>query len=293
MKQLDAANREHETQSVHANTDHEPTQPTLHGELVLTQHSTLYEKVSVFLHMSLPTVLAFFFGYGSQIIIMMFAGQYSTASGNTSVVLAGVSLASVFTNVSLLSILIGLGSAMETLGSQYNGAKNYSEVGKVLNRSFLILGSLLLPGVLLWSHAREIFLYIGIAPEVCEVIQRFVMVRAFAIPMDVIYTSYENYLLAIGVVNPPMYSNVLMNVCLLSFNYVFVFVWHWDYTCLAWSFVISMFIQTCFLIVLSLHYEEVQRSLQPLNWRDLCDWHGIYEFLSLGLPGTIMICSEW
>jgi hypothetical protein len=44
-----------------------------------------------------------------------------------------------FANVSCLSILIVMSSAVEILGSQHNGAGNYKEVGIVLQRSILIL----------------------------------------------------------------------------------------------------------------------------------------------------------
>jgi multidrug resistance protein, MATE family len=110
------------------------------------------------------------------------------------------------------------------------------------------------------------------------------------LPMDVINISFENYLMSIGVVEPSMWCNITFNVSLLLLNSLFVFVLHWDYTCLAYSWVISTYIMAIVQWSLSWNHPSVQRTLQPWSKDALQGWG---RFVSLGLSETIMLGSEW
>ena len=59
--------------------------------------------------------------------------------------------------VSWFSILYGMTSAVETLASQLNGAKRYSEVGMVLQRSYVVLACFMVPVLVAWSVAVVCF----------------------------------------------------------------------------------------------------------------------------------------
>jgi Na+-driven multidrug efflux pump len=57
--------------------------------------------------------------------------------------------------------MIGMSSAVETLGSQFNGAKAYKEVGVTLWKCIMILG-LMLPFIAVtWYFTGEIFKALG------------------------------------------------------------------------------------------------------------------------------------
>ena len=137
---------------------------------------------------SVPIMVSLFFSISAlNLILFMFAGTYvdgsasSTSTSGESVVFAGVSLCTMFTNVSFLSILIGLASAVETLGSQNNGAGNYAETGYTLQRSVLILSCVAVPVIFIWLNAEHIFGAIGVAPDVCVVIRVFMQVCSLVI----------------------------------------------------------------------------------------------------------------
>lgn len=131
---------------------------------------------------SVPIMLSLFFSISAlNLTLFMFAGSYIddgsfAVPSSQSVVFAGVSLCTMFTNVSLLSVLIGLASAVETLGSQNNGAGNYAETGLTLQRSILILSCVAIPVVFLWMNGADLFGFIGVAPDVCAVIHSFMRV---------------------------------------------------------------------------------------------------------------------
>ena len=195
-----------------------------------------------------------------------------------------------FANVSCLSILIGMSSAVETLGSQHNGAGNYKEVGIVLQRSILILAVITLPIIILWFFTADIFRLLQVEENVCVVINKFIRIRSLTIPIDIVNESYEKYLMSIGVMQPSMWANISFNVFILSFDLLFVYGLKLNYECLAWSWVISMYLSGIVQLALSWHHPSVARTLQPWNKEALTKW---WEFISLGLPGTVMLCSEW
>jgi MATE family multidrug resistance protein len=108
--------------------------------------------------------------------------------------------------------------------------------------------------------------------------------------MDVINESYEKYLMSIGVMYPSLIANVAFVILLYIFNVFFVYVLELDYVCLAWSWVISLYLSAILQIVISLHHPSVKRTLQPLNKKALTN---LMEFVYLGIPGSIILCSEW
>ena len=130
----------------------------------------------------------------------------------------------------------------------------------------------------------------GIEEDVCLVVQRYIRIRSFTLPMDVVNISFEKYLMSIGVVKPSMWSNISFNICLLLSNSFFVYVLEWDYTCLAYSWVISTYFMALVQWGLSWNHPSVQRTLQPWSKESLNGWG---QFIALGVPGTIMLCSEW
>ena len=116
----------------------------------------------------------------------------------------------------------------------------------------------------------------------CEVIGRYLRVRACTIPIDVINECYEKYLMSIGVASPSLYANVCLITCLLLIEILFVHIWKLPYICIAWAFVFSVYISAFVQITLSLRYIEVQRTLSKFDISALGDWS---QFILLGIPG--------
>ena len=88
----------------------------------LDEESSNLAKILIVSKQSGPVIASFFLGLVGTFVNLLFAGRYVPTDGDRSVVFAGVSLANMFVNVTCLSLLIGMSSAVETLGSQHNGA---------------------------------------------------------------------------------------------------------------------------------------------------------------------------
>lgn len=153
------------------------------GEPSGTFISLSIELLPAFIMSAVPIMVSLFFSISAlNLMLFMAAGTYSenpisgADSSQQSVVFAGVSLCQMYTNVTFLSVLIGLASAMETLGSQNNGAGNYREAGLTLQRCCLILSVVSIPVAFLWVYAHDIFRYIGVTEDVCQVVKTFMRV---------------------------------------------------------------------------------------------------------------------
>jgi MATE family multidrug resistance protein len=164
------------------------------------------------------------------------------------------------------------------------------EVGLVLQRSIAVLFAMAVPLMILWFFVYDIYIYIGVERDVCEVIKEYVYIRALAVPIDIVNESYEKYLMSIGAVQPAMWSNVAFSISLVALNSLFVFGFGWGYRSLAFSWVLSTLLMFLVLMGLSLYIPSVRRTLQPWDRRALQEWP---QFIKLGLPGTVMLCSEW
>jgi hypothetical protein len=88
----------------------------------LDENSTNIQKLLIVSQQSAPVIASFFLGLVGSFINLLFAGRYIHTDGDRSIDFAGISLANMFVNVTCLSLLIGASSAVETLGSQHNGA---------------------------------------------------------------------------------------------------------------------------------------------------------------------------
>lgn len=227
-------------------------------------------------------------------ILFFFVGKLQVA--NSIDVFAGVSLAQMFGNVTCLSLLWGLASAVETLGSQANGAGRYREVGIILQRSVLLVGLSAVPLACVWLSAPALFRHFGIASDVCDIVRVCLHVRLFELPGNVIICSFECFLTAIGTTTPLLYANVTLNLVFALFCYISVFVFEWSYVSIAWSHVAALYCCLLVEMVLAFGHVRVRDILlrKPLCWCEAtCDLHACATFMGLGLYGAIMLCCEW
>ena len=260
----------------------------------LDESSPATDKVRYLMKSAWPVVTSFFLSIMGGLILMLFAGHAPESNGlAVATVFAGVSLSNLYCNVTFRSLIIGMTGAVETLGSQNNGAKRYADVGYTLQRSIVVLSATSLLSVGAWWNAGAFFLWAGIDPAVCDVVKNVVRIRMLEMPISSFNESYEKYCMSIGVMKAPMYANMALNVSVTILSYLFMFVLHFDYRSLAVAWVISVAVAGCMMVYISSGAKAVKRTLQPWNWDEALDYPKLKRFFELGLPGTAMLCSEW
>lgn len=296
----DAKITRNKQESQYAEDDDEPegqefNDEDVEEEVELDELSPRNDKVKHLLKAAWPVITSFFLSIIGNFILMVFAGHAHEKNGLTvATVFAGVSLSNLFCNVTFRSLIIGMTGAMETLGSQNNGAGRYAEVGRTLHRSIFVLALTSLLSVGAWWNTENFFLLVGMDPLVSHVSGRYVRIRMLEMPISCFYESYEKYLMSIGVMRPAMYGNMALNVSVTIFCSFGIFIMHWDYRCLAASWVLSVCIALSVMLATSYKHPHVVRTSKiPWDWDSVLNRDKLRDFVNLGIPGTLMLCSEW
>ena len=261
-----------------------------HGVFGLTARSGLLSTWRVLLVQASPLIASFLLDVLGDIITLTYAGNYTKDLAHRSSIFAGIALSNVLANVTGVSMMYGMGSVLETVASQHNGARRFKEVGFALQRSVLVLAAMSLFIAPLWYFAGDLCRLAGIDPLACDTAETFLRIRLLVLPAIVLHISFEFYTMAVGVFLPSMYSGVVYNSVLLLINYLSINVYGLGHECLAYSLVFSMYVSVLFQIGISLLYSRVRRTLQRPSWEALNEWG---EFVSLGVSATVMLCSEW
>jgi len=123
---------------------------------------TTSQMSRVFCKIAVPAVLTNLLGYITVLSNTIFAARM-----NDPVMLAVIGLANVCHTIMILSLLIGLNAAQETLTSQAYGRGDLKLCGVYLNRGRVILATFFIPLAMGPAFfAENIFLAIGQDPEV-------------------------------------------------------------------------------------------------------------------------------
>jgi len=253
------------------------------------------ELLKKILIMAYPVVIGFFLNLGGSFTTLGFAGHLPASGDMTSsTYLAAISLANMFSNVTCLSLLIGMTTAMETLGSQYFGHGSYEKVGMTLNRSIVLLLLLSIPTYITWHFAENIFLLLGIDATVCKLIGLYLRIRMFGIPCDCLEKSYAKYLSSIGVMRPCMYGSLTFVISLVILNTICIVGLKLGVASLGICYVTAQHLAATVEFVASLDHPNVQKTIPSMfKFKEIMQYNEMVQYIKLGIPGTLMLCAEW
>lgn len=259
----------------------------------IDESTTPAERLTIIARKALPCIASFFIGLLGPLINFAFAGHIPNT--NSAEVLAGIALANMFANMSGISLMLGMTGGVETLGAQYNGGKQYEKVGYVLQRSIIALSAMSLPVLLLWLCSKNIFLLLGVPERVCTIIGNYLFIRTFEIPANILQFSYEKYLFSVGVMHCSLIASVAYAASIVTINWTLIYgplrSLNLSYCSLGYAICLSQYVAIAIQVATSLSCESVQRTLQKINFSAAMD--GMFQFISLGVPGTLMLISEW
>ena len=114
------------------------------------------------LNLALPVSLSMICNRVMSLTSVAFVGHLG------SLPLAGAALATTLGNVTGNSVLVGMASAISTIGGQAYGAGAYATLGHVTQRALLILTLATLPIAALWSSAEPALLAMGQDPDIAR-----------------------------------------------------------------------------------------------------------------------------
>lgn len=234
--------------------------------------------------LAIPATLTYLFGRSLVSISLVFIGRMGDLQ------LAAAALANTSTNVSGLSIMVGMGTAVSTVCGQAYGAQNYRKVGETLQLGMLVFWLACLPISLLWWNGESVLLLCGQDPAVAEYAGRYIRYLIPFIWCFAAQSAINSYLQAQRIMSPGALASILIApihlvVCFIMFSSL-----NTGFIGGALALITSGLIQTVILVAIVRF-----RGLHVKTWVPLCTrgvLSGMVPFVKLCLAGIISL-SEW
>lgn len=148
---------------------------------------------------------------------IMFVGHLSA------LYLAAAALSLTVTSVTGLSVIIGLLTAFETLGSQAFGAGNFERVGILLQRCILISFVLAIPIAMSWYFTSDLLLMIGQDEQLATLVREWLVWLFPGIIPWILSTCLTRYLQIQGINMPVLWISAFAAIWNLGAQYLFIF----------------------------------------------------------------------
>eukprot|EP01080_Neovahlkampfia_damariscottae_P005110 gene5110-8708_t len=211
--------------------------------------------------------------------------------------LAASSLGNTIVTCSFYTVL-GLTTALETLMSQAYGAKNYEMIGVLLQRCVIIQSLFFVPVTFLLSFTEPILIFFQQDVHISHLTGVYVHVMSIGWYPLILTRVLIQYLNSQTSMLPSMFVVILSNFLNIIFNFILVkgtfipyfngfgFIGSPIATTLSRTF--QLFLIVSIILIMGLH----KKTWKGLNISKALDWKECKEFMSIGIPGSLMNCLE-
>ncbi|XP_070018814.1 protein DETOXIFICATION 16-like [Nicotiana sylvestris] len=243
-----------------------------------------FEEVKKLLALAGPLMLVNLLLYFLQVISLMFVGHLGELA------LSGASLATSFAFVTGYSLLVGMGSALETLCGQSYGALHHYMLGIHMQRAmFVSLLIISIPIVCIWANAGHILVILKQDPEIAAEAGLY---ARFMIPSIFAYGLLEcqiRFLQAQNNVRPMMLSTGITLLLHVFSCWIFVLKTGLGSKGAALANATSYWINVFLLAA----YVRISPSCKS-TWTGFSTkaFTDIPRYLRLAIPSALMICLE-
>ncbi|KAK9051814.1 hypothetical protein SSX86_028442 [Deinandra increscens subsp. villosa] len=246
------------------------------------QKATPIELYSLF-RLAAPVIIVYVLNNVTSMSTQIFSGHL----GNLE--LAAASLRNNGVQLFAFGVMLGMGSAVETLCGQAYGAHQYEMLGVYLQRSTLLLMATAIPLMFLYIFSKSLLLLLGQSRETATAASLFIY---GLIPQIFAYAAnfpIQKFLQAQRIVNPSAYIAVVMLVVHLSLTWLALFVWGWGL--LGGSLVLSfswwMIVVAQFVYILT-----SDRFKETWTGFSVQAFSGLWDFFKLSISSAVMLCLE-
>lgn len=262
-------------------------------DVALYDRSALKRELSAIFNMAWPISAT----GALQMMFVLMAISFVGVTGERPLAVTG--LGTMFFNVSGLSIVIGLASALDTFCSQFYGAAQYRLVGVALQRSLVVCAVACIPIYMLWFFTADLLEMFGIEHSLALEVSGFVRILSVGLIPAFVFDCLRKYLTCQGLVNPALYSILAA----ISIHYILLtLVANYG---IASSAVVGGAVAlavgniSCalflFLWIFKTGIWKKTWILGPGTWHGWtweCCEH-IQDYLRIALPSAGSICLEW
>ncbi|KAJ4973858.1 hypothetical protein NE237_007032 [Protea cynaroides] len=221
--------------------------------------------------------------YSLQLISIMFVGHLGELA------LSGASMATSFATVTGFSLLMGMGSALDTFCGQSYGAKQHHMLGIHMQRAMFVILLVSIPLAFIWANTGGILLAVGQDPEISAeagIYARFMIPSLFAYGL---LQCHVRFLQTQNIVFPMMISSGITALLHIFVCWILVFKSGLGYIGAALANSISYWINVILLALYVLFSPACKKTWTGFSKEAL---HGVLNFIRLAIPSAIMVCLE-
>ncbi|XP_027062612.1 protein DETOXIFICATION 40-like [Coffea arabica] len=240
-------------------------------------------EMKLLFHLAAPAVIVYMINYLMSMSTQIFSGHL----GNLE--LAAASLGNTGIQIFAYGLMLGMGSAVETLCGQAFGAKKYEMLGIYLQRSTVLLS---LTGVLLtiiYVFSKPILLFLGQSPDIASAAALFVyglipQIFGYAVNFPI-----QKFMQAQSIVQPSAYISTATLVLHLVLSWLAVY--KFGLGLLGASLVLSI---SWWIIVIGQFIYIVKSEKCKRTWTGftLQAFSGLWGFFKLSAASAVMLCLE-
>ncbi|TCD64515.1 hypothetical protein EIP91_004011 [Steccherinum ochraceum] len=177
----------------------------------------------------------------------------------------------------------------------FTGGNRPADVSIHFQRCVVLLWLLFVPVAVLWAFVHPVLLALGQEEQLSQDVQRFLRVLIFGAPGYIAFESMKKYLQCQGIMRAATLALLLVAPVNLGLN---VFLVH--YTSLGYlgsPIAISITYWLCFFVLVVLTYLSPtfreNKTWEGLKPRVVLDLDSCWTFLTLAVPGILMVGTEW
>ncbi|RYR11927.1 hypothetical protein Ahy_B04g069429 isoform B [Arachis hypogaea] len=230
-----------------------------------------------------PAILVYFINNLMSNATRAFAGHL----GNLE--LAAANLGNSGVQLFAYGLMLGMGSAVETLCGQAYGANKYEMLGIYMQRATIVLTLTGIPLTLVYVFCKQILLFIGEPPSLASAAAVFVyglipQIYAYAINFPI-----QKFLQAQSIVSPSTYISAV--TLLLHMLLSWVVIYKLGFGLIGASLVLSL---SWWIIVVAQFVYIVSAPECRHTWTGFSveAFNGLWEFLKLSAASAVMLCLE-
>ncbi|GJN24188.1 hypothetical protein PR202_gb11916 [Eleusine coracana subsp. coracana] len=230
-----------------------------------------------------PAVAVYMINYAMSLSTRIFCGQLGTLE------LAAASLGNVGIQVFAYGLMLGMGSAVETLCGQAFGAHKYEMLGIYMQRSFVLLTAAGVPLAIIYVLSKRILLLLGEPERIASAAWVFVVglipqIFAYAANLPI-----QKFLQAQSIVAPSAYISAATLAVHLVLSYLVVY--RFGLGLLGASLILSL---SWWIIVAAQFVYIVTSARCRRTWTGFScrAFSGLPEFFKLSAASAVMLCLE-
>ncbi|KAG5234636.1 protein DETOXIFICATION [Salix suchowensis] len=240
-------------------------------------------ELKLLFHLAAPAVIVYLLNNVVSMSTQIFCGHL----GNLE--LAAVSLGNTGIQMFAYGLMLGMGSAVETLCGQAYGARRYAMLGVYLQRSTILLMATAIPLMVIYIFSEPLLMLLGEPVTIASAAAVFVY---GLIPQIFAYAAnfpIQKFLQAQSIIAPSAYISLGALVVHVLLSWLAIFKWNWGLlgAGLVLSFTWWIIVACQFVYILTSN--RCRKTWQGFS---LEAFSGLWSFFKLSAASAVMLCLE-